>query len=277
MPAVTSGSSLMSGTYYDGKARNFSYLYDRSMYTSMWIAYPLYASTYEGTSQYSGSWVPATGNGFGTGNQNGYQINVWSASYNVLLGATTYVNNASSTGQEFYACGHQIPDADRQYNQTMVQQTYYAINSTPQIQNQFNGSIWSALEGAVRTEASKTDTLYVATGPLFYRKDVAGQETVTWITPKGDPNKKCPVPNYYWKVLLKVKREPDGSINGACTIGFWMEHKQYNNSTYVNYAMSVNEIEARTGLDLFVNLPNDIEETVESNSSWQTFQNFSTK
>ena len=141
----------MSGTYYDGTARNYSYLYDRSMYTSMWVAYPLYASTFEGTSAYSGSWAAATGNGFGTGNSNGYQINVWSASYNVFVGETDYSETVNdNSGRDFYARGHQIPDADRQYNSTMVQQTYYGINSTPQIQNGFNGGIWQKLEGAVR-------------------------------------------------------------------------------------------------------------------------------
>ena len=274
MPAAASGSSLMSGTYYDaGTARNYSYLYDRSMYTSMWIAYPLYASTYEGTSPYSGSWAAATGNGFGTGNANGYQINVWDASYNVIYGETQYVQNAA-TASEYYARGHQIPDADRQYNQTMVQQTYYAINSTPQIQNGFNGSIWSSLENAVRTEASKTDTLYVATGPAFDRADVSGDESVTWITPKGDPTKTCPVPNYYWKVLLKVKRSSGGALTDALAIGFWMEHKPYSNTNYAAYAVSVDVIEARTGLDLFANLLSALEATAEANSSWTAFQSF---
>lgn len=46
------------------------------------LYYPLYVDTYSGSNKYSGSWAPATGNGFGTGNQNDYQINVWSASYN---------------------------------------------------------------------------------------------------------------------------------------------------------------------------------------------------
>ncbi|MBR6270481.1 MAG: DNA/RNA non-specific endonuclease [Bacteroidales bacterium] len=261
----------MSGTYYDGLARNYSYLYDRSMFTSMWIAYPLYASTYEGTSQYSGSWASAPDI------STSYQINVWSASYNVIYGETSFVDNAGSAS-EFYGRGHQIPDADRQYNSTMVQQTYYAINSTPQIQNGFNGSIWSSLENAVRTEASKTDTLYVATGASFDRKDVSGEETVTWITPKGDPNKSCPVPNYYWKVLLKVKRSADGTITGACAIGFWMEHKPYTNNNYASYAVSVDAIEAHTGFDLFTSLPGDqisgLEATAEANSSWSTFQSF---
>ncbi len=267
----------MTGTYRDGNSkRNYTYLYDRSMFTSMWVAYPLYADTYSGTNKYSGSWAPAEGNGFGTNNSNGYQINIWDASYNVLLNETTYVNNASSTGQEFYACGHQIPDADRQYNQDMAQQTYYAINSTPQIQNKFNGGIWQQLENAVRTEAGKTDTLYVATGPAFDRADESGIEDVTWITPKGDPNRSCPVPNYYWKVLLKVTRDSNGGVAEACSIGFWFVHQEYTNSTYANYAVSVNTIEERTGLDLFANLPDTMEETVENNSNWQTFQNYTT-
>lgn len=264
----------MTGTYRDGNTkRNYTYLYDRSMYSSMWVAYPLYEDTYSGSNKYSGTWAPATGNGFGTGNTNGYQINVWSASYNVIYGQTNYVNDASSSGQEYYGRGHQIPDADRQYNQDMVQQTYYAINSTPQIQNNFNGRIWSELENAVRTEANKTDTLYVATGPAFDRADVSGTEEVTWITPKGD-SRTCPVPNYYWKVLLKVKRNDSGEVISACSIGFWFVHQQYDNNSYANYAVSVNEIESHTGLDLFANLPNSIEETVEANTNWQTFQNF---
>ncbi len=263
----------MSGTYSDGDGnRNYSYLYDRSMYTSMWVAYPLYKDTYSGANEYSGSWAPATGNGFGTGNQNGYQINVWDNSYNVYLGNTTYSDPFSASGREYYARGHQIPDADRQCNETMVKQTYYAINSTPQIQNKFNGGIWQILEQAVRAQADKTDILYVTTGPAFDRADVAGTETVTWITPRGD-TRRVPVPNYYWKVLLKVKYT-NGVVTSASTIGFWFEHKEYDNSSYANYAVSVNQIEARTGLDLFFNLPDGIEENAEANTSWQSFQNF---
>ena len=58
------------------------------------------------------------------------------------------------------------------------------------------------------------------------------------------------------------------------TIGFWFEHKEYSTSTYADYAVSVNDIESWTGLDLFANLPDSIEETVEANSNWTAFQNF---
>ena len=64
----------------------------------------------------------------------------------------------------------------------------------------------------------------------------------------------------------------DGGIEGP--IGFWFEHKEYSTSSYANYAVSVNDIESWTGLDLFANLPDSIEETVEANSNWQSFQNF---
>lgn len=95
----------------------------------MWIAYPLYAGTYSGSGQYSGSWAAAQGI------DSSYQINIWTNSYNVYLGDTEYSDPFSISGKEYYARGHQIPDADRQYNEDMVKQTYYAINSTPQIQN----------------------------------------------------------------------------------------------------------------------------------------------
>ena len=230
----------------------------------MWVAYPLYAATYSGTKQYSGNWAAAQG--ISTGDQ----INVWTNSYNVYLGDTEYSDPFAASSKEYYARGHQIPDADRQYNSDMVMQTYYAINSTPQIQNKFNGGIWQELEKAVRTQAAKTDTLYVATGPVF--QTVGGSESVTWILPKAD-TKRAPVPNYYWKVLLKVKRT-GGVVTSASSIGFWFEHREYSNSTYANYAVSVNDIESWTGLDLFTNLPDSIEETVEDNNNWQTFQNF---
>ena len=231
----------------------------------MWIAYPLYADTYSGSNKYSGSWAAAQGV------NSSYQINIWDNSYNVYYGNTEYSDPFSTSGNEYYARGHQIPDADRQYNQQMVQQTYYAINSTPQIQNKFNGGIWQQLEQAVRAQAGTTDTLYVATGPVFQK--VGESKSVTWILPKAD-SKRAPVPNYYWKVLLKVSRDGEGKVSSACTIGFWMEHKEYTSSNYANYAVSVNDIETWTGLDLFANLPDGIEETVEANSNWQTFQNF---
>ena len=239
------------------------------MFTSMWIAYPLDKSTCTGSHPYSGDWVSPPGI------SKSDQINVWDHSYNVFLGGDTYTDPFSTAGTEYYARGYQIPDADRQYNSTMVQQTYYAINSTPQIQNKFNGSIWGALETDIRNSVvnsqNEDETVYVITGPAFQK--VGETKDILWILPRGD-SKTCPVPNYYWKAVLRLKFNTDGSVQSAKSIGFWFEHKQYPNATYSNYKCSVNDIESWTGLDLFTNLPDGIEESVESNTDWQAFQNF---
>ncbi len=69
-------------------------------------------------------------------------------------------------------------------------------------------------------------------------------------------------------------RDGNGEVESACSIGFWFVHQEYSDSSYGNYAVSVNTIEERTGLDLFSNLSDSIEESVENNSNWQSFQNF---
>ena len=264
LPAATSGSDYYNGVFKDGSARNYSYLYQKSTYTSLWTAYPLYASTMgEG---YSASWKK------NDSLTEAEQVNCWSASYNVIYGQTDYVNNASSAS-EYYARGHNIPNADRSGNQTMQSQTFVATNSTPQIQNKFNSKIWSTLEGDVRNLVSGTDTVYVVTGAAFHK--IGGStESITYIHPKGDPGKSVPVPNYYWKVLLKVQWSGSGNnktVTSAKAIGVWIPHQQYNSSDYSSFVTSVDQIEQWTGFDFFHNLPDNIEQTAESISTWSSF------
>ena len=257
LPAVT-GSEDYLGTFYgsNGKDRNYSYDYSISWYASMWVAYPLTSSHTSGSASSNWKFVPKSII------PEEYQVHIVKYSY------------GTSYGDDSYSRGHQVPNADRQSDDTMNQQTYYPINQTPQLQNKFNGTIWNALESAERKEAGKTDTLYVVTGPAY--RTVGGNEEITYlyaassdITPAS-----LPVPNYYWKAFLKVKRDGNGSITNALAIGFWFEHKNYSNSDYSSYAVSVDQIEQWTGLDLFTNLPDELESTAEANSNWTTFQNF---
>ena len=263
LPAATSGTDYYTGNFKVSGKRNYSYLYQYSTYTSLWTAYPLYNGAMG--SGYSATW------GSNPNIAENKQVNCWDASYNVIYGETNYVNNAS-TASEYYARGHNIPNADRSGNSTMQAQTFYATNSTPQIQNKFNGTIWSKLEGDVRNIASATDTVYVVTGAAF--RKVGGNESITYIHPKGDSGKSVPVPNYYWKVLLKVTWSGSGTnktVTSAKAIGVWIPHQQYNNSDYSQYVCSVKQIETWTGFNFFHNLPDGVEETAESNTSWSSF------
>ncbi|MBO6033966.1 MAG: phage integrase SAM-like domain-containing protein [Bacteroidales bacterium] len=84
-----------------------------------------------------------------------------------------------------------------------------------------------------------------------------------------------PVPNYYWKVLMKVKTNSSGNVIGASTIGFWFDHREYESAEqYTSFATSVNDIEAKTGFNLFANLPDAYEDAAEANNSWTAFKEF---
>lgn len=110
---------------------------------------------------------------------------------------------------------------------------------------------------------------YIVTGVAFNK--VGESKSITYTTAKDD-TKKVPVPNYFYKVVLKVNKS-GSTVTGGRAIGFWFEHKTYSDS-YTNYAVTVDQIESWTGFDFFVNLPDDIETAAEQNKSWTTFQNF---
>ena len=242
-----SGSDYVVNTYYDGSNRNYTHLYDKSMMTSLWTAYPL-NSTHMGSLSRPGSWY------YSPSIDETYQADLTDRSYS----------------GDVYSRGHMIPNGSRNGNSVMQKQTFYVTNSVPQRQDKFNGSIWNALEQAVQAEAAGEE-IYVVTGVTFNK--VGETKTISYVSPSDNSSQKCAIPNYFYKLVLKVKYS-GSTVTSASTIGFWFEHKDYDNSTYVNYAVSVDEIEAWTGFDFFVNLPDTVEATAEENSSWSTFQGF---
>lgn len=237
-----------------GGGRNYSYLYQLSMYTSLWTAYPLTASDITGSASTS-SWS--------------YNSQITDKSKQINVIDNSYGTNY---GNDTYSRGHQIPAADRKNNSTRNAQTYVVTNQTPQIQYSFNSPMWSNLETAVRNLTSSADTVYVVTGATF--RKVGGSETITYLSAAKTSvyPKSIPVPNYYWKVLLKVKRT-GGVVTSASAIGFWADHVA-SPSTYTSYACSVSQIESFTGFDFFANLPSSLKSSAKSNSNWNSFQSF---
>lgn len=167
-----------------------------------------------------------------------------------------------------YNRGHLCASADRLYNSTANEQTFYMTNMSPQL-GSFNSGYWITLENLVQSLGRSTtfaDTLYVVKGGTI--KDNQIKEYVT--RPNG---KKVAVPKYYYMALLKVKN------GGYTSIAFWMEHKEYGYSydhkaplsEIRKHAISVNELEKLTGIDFFPNLPDAAEEKIEdqkNTSAW---------
>ena len=54
--------------------------------------------------------------------------------------------------------------------------------------------------------------------------------------------------------------------NSYKAIGFWTLHEdaRITNKNFGDYAISIDELEKRTGIDFFCNLPDEIEELVEA-------------
>ena len=226
--------------------RNYTHYYDKDTYTSLWTAYPL-SSSHMGSLSRPGSW-----------------------SYNPNIPTDYQVDLRSNSYTSTYSRGHLIPNASRNGIKEMQLQTFYVTNSVPQLQDKFNGSIWQKLEGALQSEA-KSETIYIVTGVAFAK--VGETKTIMYTTAQDD-TKQVPVPNYFYKVVLKVKTNSSGVVTSASTVGFWFEHKEYSDSVYADYAVTVDQIEAWTGFDFFPNLPDTVETSAEKNSSWTTFDTF---
>ncbi len=245
LPAQGSVSTAKEYSFRSGE-RNYTAYYDTKTYSSLWIAYPL-AKGHSGSLSRPGGWY------FAPGIEQSLQVDLTGSSYN-----------------DNYSRGHQIANGDRNGVSWMQKQTFYVINSVPQIQNGFNGGIWNTLENDIRSEVPSGDSLYIATGPVY--QTVGGSESIKYTSAKDD-NKRLPLPNYFFKVVLKVKRS-GSQITSAKAIGFWFDHKVYSGTNYESVAVPVDEIETKTGFDFFANLPDAIEAQAETNANWSTFCNF---
>ncbi len=256
-------NDLYTVTHYaqmGGKnARNYSVLYDPAVYASYWVAYPLCAAHLGSGRDEDWGFDPVVPQDKQTSVYKGYGVSAPSDVY----------------ASQHYARGHQLPNADRNGVDDMMAQTYFSTNMTPQLQNGFNGGVWAHLEDAVRSVVEhNSDTVYVVTGAAFRKK--GGNETIKTITNTRD-GKVLPVPNYYWKVLLKVKWTDDTepAVAGASAIGFWLEHRDnYGNGStnYLPYVTTVDQIEQWTGFDFFSNLSTSLQSGAEAATDWAAFK-----
>lgn len=157
--------------------------------------------------------------------------------------------------------GHICASADRLYSVEANAMTFYMTNMSPQISD-FNQGFWNAFEIHVLDLCQNqnfSDTLYVVKGGT-----IADNQTMGYIQRKN--GSKVVIPKHYFMALLAVK---NGSYK---SIGFYMEHKAYG----YKYAsdvpadklkekvVTIDQLEKNTGIDFFHNLPDNVENTVES-------------
>lgn len=222
---------------------NFCIEWDCTKKSQRWTAYQLYAS-----------------NSVVNWNRNNWKNTEWKGDpfQEDKQIPTAYRTTLEQYRGSGYNRGHICPSADRLCSKDANEQTFYLSNMHPQAY-EFNAGIWLDMENFIRNSLDKSsfrDTLYIVKGGTI-DKDT----DIIKYTAKG-----LLVPKYFFMAILCKNKQ------GYKAMAFYVEHKVRPSSTkLVNYLISVDELERKTNLDFFCNLPDQTEEYVEKNvfpGSW---------
>lgn len=147
--------------------------------------------------------------------------------------------------------GHLCPAGDRRISFEAYTETFLTSNISPQ-NKEFNSGIWNRLEQKVRFWAEKYNGVYVITGPILK----PGLSTI------GD--EKVAVPDEFYKIVYDVSDENKKGI------GFIIPNAPSSRSFY-EYAVPIDEIEVKTGINFFPNLSEKVQESIESSVNLQAW------
>lgn len=224
----------MTSTSYDKDGVNFSVEWDCDKRSQRWTCYQMHKG-------YSGKYTRVSNFYFDTTNLNS---NEYWGEYKYFPGG--------------YDRGHICPSGDRTASKEMNAQTFVMTNMQPQY-HKFNGfddsgnnGLWVRMENQLRKWADKlsaTDTIFVCKGGTIDSE----ANIITRI------DGKLIVPKYFYMAILRK------SSFGYAGMAFWSEQKNAwrTNETLRSHAISIAELEKRTGIDFFCNLPDDVEAQVE--------------
>lgn len=172
----------------------------------------------------------------------------------------TYASDHYNNG---FDRGHIVNSQDRLMSQHANGQTFYLSNMQPQL-NAFNSGIWLNMENWVHNlgfNKTKRKTLFVVKGGTTTPTTAIPSPLLSSDEVYALTYRHCtiPVPRYFWMAILRL----DNS-NQYHGIAFWVEHTKNTASNIKNYTISIDELEARTGIDFFPNLPDEVEAEVEA-------------
>lgn len=234
----TTGSSQVVVRYIDSTyGINYSVEWDNALIANRWTCYTMNATN---------------------GEENVDRTDAFKE--DPLLPETTRSTLGDYSGSGF-SRGHLCPAADRKCTTTAVKETCFLSNMQPQWQSH-NGGCWAQLENKIRTWNTNTyreNDLYVVKGATISNVSITATFNPSTGT-SGVYAEKCngrlPVPRYFYMAVLAKK-------NGTWqALGIWSPHADQS-QTATEY-ITIDELEARTGIDFFCNLKDTEEDDVES-------------
>ena len=140
--------------------------------------------------------------------------------------------------------GHLVPAADLKWSEDAMLQSFLLTNVCP-MHKALNEGGWAKLEEKVREWAARDSALLVFTGPVVSDADSTlanGHEVV---------------PSAYYKIIMAPCVSPRRAIAFIYPNG-------HSGGRLSQYAVSIDEVERRTGLDFFPLLPADEQQRLES-------------
>jgi len=142
-----------------------------------------------------------------------------------------------------YDRGHLCPAADMGFSPISMEESFFMSNISPQAPD-FNRGIWKELETDVRKWAKKEHKIYVVAGPVFKdNKGTIGPDHVL-------------VPGYFFKIIYEETDE-------SKMIAFVFPNRK-SDRPITDFAVPVDEAEKLTGFDFFSQLPDELENKLES-------------
>ena len=182
---------------------------------------------------------------------------------------TNSCTNLDGSNMTLFARGHICASEDRQSSTEQNKHTFLTSNIHPQYQAH-NAGIWNRLESKVQDwgySSSFRDTLYVCKGATINDVSLNGSTSTGIITNSEVRDKfgvnitgTITIPRYWYMAVLCLK---NGQYHA---MAFWSEqiNSSCSSTTLQSCMISIDELERRTGIDFFCNLPDDIENTVEA-------------
>ena len=142
-----------------------------------------------------------------------------------------------------YQRGHLCSAEDMAWSEASMHKTFIMTNVAPQ-NGDLNEKSWYYLEEKVRKWAISEGSVYVTSGTIVEKKHKTIKNNVA-------------VPSYFYKIVLVEK---DMSYK---MIAFLFKNEGSNN-TLQEHVVSVNYLESVTGIDFYPELPDGIEDALES-------------
>jgi len=160
-----------------------------------------------------------------------------------------------------YDRGHLASAADMARSRITMSESFLLTNIAPQIPG-FNRGIWKRLETEIRGWAVERGDINVCTGPVYLDDD--GDGVVEFdVIGRG----QVAVPDAFFKIV--VARED----SGVDVIAFVLRNTDYPSGIKLaGFIVSVDEVEALTGLDFLDRVDDDVEVEIESERAdglWQ--------